>query len=102
MSNTKHYLGKLIGTRPSWPGDMTKEEQAVMGEHFQYLSHLVEVGKVLLAGPCFEDPPFGLVIMAAENDAEALEILSSDPSVIAGLHRPEISEFQLSLWGGQK
>ncbi|MDF1667096.1 MAG: YciI family protein [Planctomycetota bacterium] len=98
----KHFFGKLLGTRPSWPGDMTDSEQAVMGQHFQYLSRLVEEGKVLMAGPCFESPPFGMVIIRATDEEEALAILQSDPSVVAGLHSANCTEFHLSLWAGDR
>lgn len=97
MTNKSHYFGKLIGTRPTWPEDMTIGEQRVMGEHFRYLSKLVEEGKVLMAGPCFEEPPFGLVILCCENESEAEALLEADPSVIAGLHRVQCAEFHLSL-----
>lgn len=100
MTEKKHFFGKLIGARPSWPGDMTDSEQSIMGQHFQYLSDLVEAGKVLMAGPCFETPPFGMVIIRAIDEEEASAILQSDPSVLAGLHKAELTEFQLSLYAG--
>ena len=102
MTEKKHYFGKLIGTRPTWPGDMTSAEQGVMGEHFQYLSKLVEEGKVLMAGPCFEEPPFGLVILCCENESETKALLEADPSALERLHRVQCAEFHLSLWSEKK
>lgn len=101
MSDPQHFFGRLVGTRPTWPQDMTEAEGAVMGEHFQYLSQLVEAGKVLAAGPCFADPPFGLVLLATTDRAEAEALLAADPSVQAGLHVAEVTELRLSLWAGK-
>lgn len=101
MSEPRHFLGKLVGTRPSWPHDMTDAERAVMSEHFTHLSKLLDEGKVLLAGPCFEDPPFGLVILATRDADEARALMVADPSVQAGLHTVVVTELRLSLWAGR-
>lgn len=97
-----HFVGKLIGLRPTWPDDMTDAEGEVMAEHFAYLKSKVATGEVLMAGPCFEDPPVGLVVLACADQAAAEALLAADPSVTGGLHRAEVVPFRLSLYAGEK
>lgn len=100
MSELRHFLGRLVGTRPTWPHDMSEDEQAVMGRHFEYLARLVEEGTVLVAGPVFAERPYGLVLIAAADEAAARAVLQADPSVTAGLHTVAMTEMKLSLWAG--
>lgn len=97
MPEKKQFFGQLLGTRAGWPDDMTPKEEEIMTRHFQYLKELVAQNKVLLAGPVFDDPVFGLVIIEADSKQEAEMILDADPSVIAGLHKYKISEMRVSL-----
>ncbi len=97
MAEKKQFFGQLLGTRPDWPNDMTTEEEKIMTQHFSYLQELVSDNRVLLAGPVFDDPVFGLVIISAETKEQAEAILDADPSVLAGLHRYQISEMRVSL-----
>lgn len=96
MARSEQFLGKLIGTRPTWPEDMTAAEDKVMTEHFHYLKELVRKKKVLMAGPVF-DFKFGLIVLDVVNREEAENIISADPSVVAGLHTYEISTMRASL-----
>lgn len=93
------FCAKLIGTRENWPNDMTKDEEKIMEEHFVYLQNLVKVKKVVLAGPVFSNPVFGLIIMQVGSEKEAKEILDKDPSVVTGLHTYDLSPMKLSLLG---
>ncbi|NNE08707.1 MAG: hypothetical protein HKN20_09115 [Gemmatimonadetes bacterium] len=95
MTLTTDYFARLVGTRPSWPGDMTAEEEAVMGEHFRYLRRLTAEGKVLMAGPVFGE--FGLIVLRTKDKATARGILENDPSVAAGLHTFALHEMEVSL-----
>lgn len=97
MTPPKHFLVKLLGTRPTWPDDMTPAEEKIMGEHFIYLKDLVAKRKVITAGPCFSNPAFGLIILQVESDSEAVEIMKKEPSIVAGLHTYEMQPMVLSL-----
>lgn len=91
-----NYFVKLLGTREGWPNDMTETEQQVMEDHFAYLDRLTRQGKVLLAGPNF-DPVFGMVILKADTESEAREIMDAEPSVLAGVHTYEMHPMHVSL-----
>jgi uncharacterized protein YndB with AHSA1/START domain/uncharacterized protein YciI len=92
----QHYLARLLGTRPTWPDDVTEDEEKIMGEHFLYLRDLTAEKKVLMAGPVF-DFKFGLVVLQVKSEAEAKEILDNDPSVKNGLHTYDMSTMTASL-----
>jgi uncharacterized protein YciI len=77
----------------------TEEEQASVGEHFQRLKMLTEQGVVLLAGPSTDPPYTGIVILQAENRAEAGELMNADPAVLAGVFRARVSPMRLALVG---
>ncbi len=97
MSAGNGYFVRLLGTRPSWPENMTEREEEIMEEHFRYLKKLTEERKVLMAGPCFADPPFGLIVLNVENEAELLDIMSKEPSVVGGVHTYDIAPLRVSL-----
>ena len=96
MDRPEHYLIELIGTRPTWPDDVTPEEMKIMSEHFQYLKKLTHDKKVITAGPVF-DFKFGLIILQVASEKEALEIMDTEPSVVAGLHTYKMSKMNVSL-----
>ncbi len=100
MAGEKHFFGRLLGTRSTWPMDMSESEQEIMAQHFAYLSRLVDEGQVLIAGPCFSSPPFGLVVIHASSEEAAAEMLRQDPSVREGLHTFDLVEMKLSLFAG--
>ncbi len=97
MSQKMQYMARLIGTRPTWPADVTPDEIKVMEKHFAYLQNLTHQKKVLVAGPHF-DPGFGLVILQVADEAEARQIMDNEPSVTGGLHTYELSEMRVSLF----
>ena len=76
----------------------TPEEEARLGEHFEYLNRALDDGKLILAGPC-EDGEFGIVVFRAASENEALEFMQSDPAVRHGLMTAELHPFRVSLMG---
>lgn len=96
MNTPKHYLVELVGTRPTWPDDMTPDEEIIMSEHFEYLKKLTHDHKVVMAGPVF-DFKFGLIILQVESEREARDIMANEPSVTSGLHTYKMSEMRVSL-----
>ena len=86
--------------RPTFMDDASAEEERVMEKHFAYLQELLRDGKLLLAGPSL-DPVFGLIVLVAETEEEAWELVRSDPSVRAGVQTPELHPFRASLVAGR-
>ena len=76
--------------------ETTPDEEARLGEHFEYLERALEEGKLILAGPCL-DGEFGVVLFRAGTDDEALEFVQSDPAVRYGLMTAELHPFRVSL-----
>jgi uncharacterized protein YciI len=74
------------------------EEEARLGEHFDYLERALEDGKLILAGPCL-DGEFGVVLFRAATDDEASEFVQSDPAVRHGLMTADLHPFRVSLMG---
>ncbi len=88
------YLIRPI--RPGFAEGMTPPEEAVMDEHFAHLKRLLAEGRLVLAGPCL-DTAFGIVILEAGSEAEAAELMSSDPAVRGGVMAAELHGFRVSL-----
>ncbi|MFT5195302.1 MAG: hypothetical protein ACI85U_002322 [Candidatus Promineifilaceae bacterium] len=92
MSNKQLYLYKIEPTRPEMLTDGgTQEENAVMGEHFEYLKQKTEDGAIFLAGPSFrtDGSGMGITIFEATNDATAEAFMNSDPAVQNGVMQAE-------------
>ncbi len=92
------FIYMLRPQRCSLIDETTAEEEARLGEHFDYLERALEDGKLILAGPCL-DGEFGVVLFRAATDDEALEFMQSDPAVRHGLMTAELHPFRVSLMG---
>jgi len=97
MNSPEFYVGKLLGTREGWPNDMTKREEEVMSDHYVYLRNLARDRVCVAAGPVFDEPVYGLIILMVGSEAEARRILDGDPSVREGIHTYELAKMHLSL-----
>jgi uncharacterized protein len=86
--------------RATFIDDATDEERAIMGAHFRYLQHLLEEGRLVLAGPSL-GPVFGISIFEAETEEEARRIVANDPAVSSGLQTAELSPYRVSLLRGR-
>ncbi len=100
MSDVKHFFGVIKPTRDDFITNSTKEDNRIMGEHFQYLKDLLAKGKLILAGPVLnEKKPMGILIFECGSFEEAEALLKNDPSVEAGIQIVNILEpFKLSLY----
>ena len=78
--------------------ETTLEEEARLGEHFDYLRRALDDGKLILAGPC-EDGDFGVVVFRAATPEAASEFMQNDPAVRHGLMSAELHPFRVSLLG---
>ena len=91
------FCGRLNPTRENWPNEMTEKEEKIMKDHFVYLQKLLKEKKLIMAGPVFSNPVYGLIILQVDSQAEAREILEKDPSVISGLLTYDVSPMRVSL-----
>lgn len=81
----------------------TPAEVAIIGEHFSYLSRLVEERVVLMAGRTLnkDERVFGVVVFVAQSEPEALEIMNGDPAVRKGVMTAELFPFTVALWSSK-
>jgi uncharacterized protein YciI len=82
----KHYFFRLVPPRPSFPGDMTPQEAALMREHSVYWSGLIAQGLVHAVGPVF-DPrgAFGMAVASLPDGDDPQALGAADPVVKAGV-----------------
>lgn len=76
----------------------TPGEISVMEAHFNYLKTALDLGILLLAGPCLDDT-FGLVIFRAENDQSASDFMFNDPAVRNNVMVAELHPMRITLVG---
>ncbi len=79
----------------------TPEERAIVSEHFAHLEALTEQGVMLLVGRTQDNSPrtFGIVILQAESEEQAREVMNNDPAVVKGIMRAELFPFRIALAG---
>jgi uncharacterized protein len=83
----QQFFMRLIAPRPMFPGSMTAEELALMGQHKEYVARAFEAGKVLAYGPVL-DPAgaFGVALLEMDDLAEAETFCRKDPSIVGGMN----------------
>jgi len=82
----KEWLGVLTLTEKyTEEKNWTAAEQSIVGEHFQRLIKMKDMGTVILAGrmdlPLSDPEMKGLVIFLAKDEKEATEFMMNDPAV---------------------
>lgn len=80
------FLFKLVPPRADFAYTMTDAEQQAMERHQRYWRGLLDQGRVLVYGPV-ADPEgvWGLGIVRAPGQAEAIDLGNHDPVVQAGI-----------------
>jgi len=78
------FVFRLLGPRPTFPGDMTAEEAELMGQHSAYWRELTRAGTAVAFGPVL-DPGgvYGLAVIRAIDEAEAQGVAAADPVITA-------------------
>lgn len=84
----EHFVYVLKSSRPNLVSTLSETESAQFVAHGAYLKRLQSEGHVILAAAC-KDGAFGMVILQAENEAEALLLMRQDPIVESGLLIPD-------------
>ena len=95
------YIYFVHPPRPTFPGDGTEEEFAIVGEHFAYLQDKLARGELILAGRTQDMPPTGLAIFGAEDDVAARRFFENDPAVVKGVFKGEVRPYSVALLRGR-
>ena len=85
-----------IKVGPEWDASKPPNEQPHFREHSANLKRLRDAG-ALIMGARYSD--IGLVVVAAETEAQARTMLSEDPSFKAGIFKYEIYPFNVFYSG---
>lgn len=98
----KEWLGVLTLTEKyQEEKNWTKEDQAVVGQHFQRLVKMKDEGIIILAGrmqlPTNDAEMKGLVIFYAKDDKEALQIMEDDPAVKAKIMLAKVYPYSVAV-----
>jgi uncharacterized protein YciI len=76
------YLYRLFPPRPTFPADMSAEEQDTMQEHVAYWSGHMAAGRVLAFGPVADTKgPYGLALVLADSDTDVEALRAGDPAI---------------------
>ncbi len=79
------FVYKLIPPRPSFAGDMSDAEAAVMAEHGAYWQGHTDAGRVVVFGPVVDSSgSWGLAVVRAESADEVSALGREDPAVTSG------------------
>jgi uncharacterized protein YciI len=95
------FIYQIEPTRPEMlERGPTEEETGILSEHFSYLEQLTNKGIVHLAGRTLDsgEKAFGIVVLNAETDVVAAEIMNMDPAVKHGVMTAELFPFRIALW----
>jgi len=80
----RYFLCKLIPPRPTFPGDMTPAEAAIMQSHAAHCRALLDSDRAVVFGPV-NDPSgvWGLGILQLPDDVDPQTIIADDPAMRA-------------------
>lgn len=91
-----NFIYLIRPKRDNFIETITDEESNIMSEHFEYLKNLLKKGKLVLAGPVTSGK-FGIVILEAEDESKAQNIMLNDPAVASSIVSSELYPFRISL-----
>ncbi|MDK9699272.1 MAG: YciI family protein [bacterium] len=94
----RYYSYLVRPVKANFDTNYTDEDVRIVGEHFRYLVGLHEKGIVQFAGRC-DDTTFGIVILRADNRAEAEKLFANDPAIVQGVMSGSLHEFRIALCG---
>jgi uncharacterized protein len=97
-TNIKSWLIRLTPPRPTFANDATPAEQALMEQHFAYWKDLNAKGVCTFGGPVL-DPKgtYGILVVYAATQADAVALGDADPSVKAGLNKIDVAEMRVAF-----
>jgi uncharacterized protein YciI len=96
------YIYRIQPTRPEMLSEgLTEEESEATSDHYAYLKSLLEEGVLVLAGRTLNTDvsAFGIVILNANSEEEARQIVLNDPAVVRGVMNAELFPYRVALMG---
>jgi uncharacterized protein len=96
------FLYLLEPARREMPEQPTDEERAVVREHFDHLTRMLEDGRLILAGRTLTAGSIlGMVVFEAESEDAAKETMANDPAVAKGVMRATLHPYRVALARGR-
>ena len=81
----------LLKRGPKWTAEQNAETKRLLDQHVEYVTSLLDSGKVVIAGPITDNGEIGGVfVFRAKSAEEAKAWAEADPTVVAGLHVAEM------------
>ncbi len=102
MSASHLFLYKIQPVRSDMlTQGTTSDEEQIISQHFAYLQNLTKSGIVKLAGRTLntDSSSFGIVILMANTEQEAQDIMQNDPAVKLQVMHAEFYPFRIALLG---
>jgi len=95
----KHFVLRLIPSRPDFAQTMSDSERAIMQQHLAYWKYWMDKGKVIVFGPVL-DPAgvYGLGVVAVDSEEEVLAFMKSDPA--AAINTYQYHPMMAVVWEG--
>jgi uncharacterized protein YciI len=96
----KHYIYVLrLIPRLLEPANWRQEDNDIVDEHFRHLQKRLLEGTLILAGKTegLDKDTFGIVIIAAENERQAIQAMQNDPAVLKGIMTASLYPFKVAL-----
>lgn len=92
------YILKLIPELLN-PKNWTEKEEDIINRHFERLQKLLKDGNLILAGKTagIDEKTIGLVILEVSSEAEARDIMNTDPTVAEGIMTAELFPYNVAL-----
>ncbi|MBV1849315.1 YciI family protein [Catellatospora tritici] len=87
--------------RDNFRATLDDEERAVFDAHVEYLLHLYANGKLILSGPTLGTTNTGIIVIEADDEAAAAQIMNDDPAISSGLTQGELRPFLAALLRGR-
>lgn len=77
----------------------TDKENEAVERHFAYLKKLKSEGILILAGKTkgMDESTFGIVVLEAEDEAQARILMMEDPGVFSGIMSAELFPYHVAL-----
>ena len=93
------YLYRLLAAQTEMmTKGLTPEQAQIMQEHLDHLKSLSDKGLIVIAGRTLnnDETTFGIVMLHADSDAAAREIMSRDPGIQKGLFKATLFPFLIT------
>jgi uncharacterized protein YciI len=97
--NKRHFLYVLAPLSFEKPDDLSEEQMVTAAAHFDYVRGLHAEGTLVIAGRT-DGAEMGIVVIEAEDEAAARDIMNADPAVRGGLMSATLYPYRLALLRG--